>query len=539
MAKKGSDYVYLYDSTLRDGAQARGVDFTLSDKYAIAKALDEFGIDYIEGGWPGANPLDEAFFESPPRLKHARLTAFGMTRRAGRSAGNDPQLQTLLQQDVPSICIVGKAWDFQVETALGLKLEDNIAMIADSIRAVVKSGKEAMLDAEHFFDGYKANPAYALQCIAAAYEAGARWIVLCDTNGGSMPFEIGRIISEITHIVPGTHLGIHCHNDTEQAVANSLAAVKAGVRQVQGTMNGIGERCGNANLISIIPSLVLKMKLKTGVSEAKLSYLTALSRMVDERLNRSPNQHAAFVGSAAFAHKGGLHASAMAKDTRTYEHIAPEQVGNKRSIIVSDKAGRANVVMRLKEMGIAVDESSDALEKLVSELKQREAEGFSYEGAAASFELLVRRILTPEAVPEFFQLQSFRVMDERRFNARGKIVTMSEATAKLEVKGEMVMTVAEGNGPVNALDMAMRKALANHYPVLENLALTDYKVRILTPEAGTRAVTRVLIESRDDKGRTWTTVGVSANVIDASYGALHDSLSYCLMLNQKQPEKKR
>ncbi|MBI1275669.1 citramalate synthase [bacterium] len=530
MSKKSGDYVYLYDSTLRDGAQARGVDFTLSDKHAIAKALDEFGIDFIEGGWPGANPLDEAFFSAPPKLKHSKLTAFGMTRRAGRSASNDPQLQDLVQQEVGSICIVGKAWDFQVEKALGLKLEENIAMIADSIHAVAKHGKEAMLDAEHFFDGYKANPAFAMRCIETALQSGARWIVLCDTNGGSMPSEIHRIVSHVTKHIPGTQLGIHCHNDTEQAVANSLAAVEAGVRQVQGTMNGIGERCGNANLVSIIPNLMLKMGLRTGVGEHKLPHLTAQSRMIDERLNRSPNQNAAYVGVAAFAHKGGLHASAIVKDSRTYEHIAPETVGNKRTIIVSDKAGRANVVMRLKELGIKCDESGPELEKLISELKRREAEGYSYEGAAASFELLARRVLTPNNVPEFFKLQSFRVMDERRFNAHGKVVTLSEATAKVEVKGEQVMTVAEGNGPVNALDMALRKALSSHYPVLEKLVLTDYKVRILTPEAGTRAITRVLIESRDEKGRVWTTVGVSGNVIDASYGALHDSLSYRLTL---------
>lgn len=526
-----SERIYLYDSTLRDGSQARGVDFSVTDKLAIAHALDAFGIDYIEGGWPGANPTDDAFFDTKPKFKKAALTAFGMTRKSGRSASNDPGLQALVDSGSPSICIVGKAWDWQVEAALGISKKENLRMVEESIAHLKAKKREAVFDAEHFFDGYKANPDYALEVIKAAYKAGARWVVLCDTNGGSLPSEVRKIVSEVVKHIPGTHLGIHCHNDTEQAVANSLAAVEAGVRQVQGTINGIGERCGNANLISIIPTLMLKMGFKTGVSAAQLARITKLSRQVDDRLNRAPNQHAAYVGASAFAHKGGLHVSAMNKDSKSYEHVAPDAVGNRRLILVSDKAGRSNIMNRLAEFGIKIAADDDRISDLVREVKAREAQGYAYEDAEASFELMARHIL--EQVPTYYDLHSFRVLDERRLNAKGKLVTMSEATVKLTVMGSLKMTVAEGNGPVNALDAALRKALILKYPQLKTMHLNDYKVRILTPQEATAALTRVMIESKNDKGEKWTTLGVSHNVIDASYNALYDAITYHLLKSKK------
>lgn len=519
--------VYLYDSTLRDGSQARGVDFTVADKQAIARALDKLGIDTIEGGWPGANPGDDAFFADLPKLKHATITAFGMTRRAGRSAENDPGLQTLLGSAAGGVCLVGKAWAHQVEKALGVSLKENVRMISESLALAGKKKREVLFDAEHFFDGYKSNPTYALEVIKAAYANGCRWVVLCDTNGGSLPHEIESIVAEITQHIPGDHLGIHCHNDTENAVANSLAAVRAGVRQVQGTINGIGERCGNANLISIIPNLMLKMGYTTNIRPENLSLLTDISRLLDERIGRLSNQQAAYVGSAAFAHKGGLHVSAMAKDSTSYEHINPALVGNHRTILVSDKAGRSNILERLAQMGIRLAADHPGIAALVSEVKHREAQGYAYESAEASFELLARRML--EQVPDFFELQKFRVLDERRWNAKRQLITVSEATIKLSIHGEEVMTVAEGNGPVNALDAALRKALLKRYPKVKDITLTDFKVRILTPHEATRALTRVMIESRDAKGHVWTTVGVSANIIDASFNALHDSITYRLL----------
>jgi 2-isopropylmalate synthase len=518
--------IYLYDTTLRDGAQTQGVDFNPADKAAIARELDRLGIDYIEGGWPGANPTDDAFFRQPPALKKARIAAFGMTRRSGRSASNDPGLAATLGSGARVACLVGKTWDFHVETALGVSLAENVAMIADSVALVVQRLDEAIFDAEHFFDGYKANPGFALDCLKAAHEAGARWIVLCDTNGGSLPDEIERIVGTVVEAIPGERLGIHCHNDTENAVANSLAAVRAGARQVQGTLNGLGERCGNANLVSLIPSLVLKLGFATGITPEGMRSLTHVSRLLDERLNRPPNRHAAYVGEAAFTHKAGLHVSAVEKDPRCYEHIDPAAVGNRRHIVVSDQAGRANLVARLREIGIEVDPANDRLGTLLDLVKSREFAGYAYDGAEASFELLVRRALG--GVPDYFRLTSFRVIDERRWNARDELVTLSEATIKVEVGGGSVMTVAEGNGPVNALDSALRQALIPTFPELEPIRLSDYKVRILTPQDGTKAVTRVMIETADGSGGTWSTVGVSTNIIDASYNALHDSLTYRL-----------
>ncbi len=516
----------MYDSTLRDGAQTQGVDFNVSDKGLIAAELDRLGIDYIEGGWPGANPTDDAFFAAPPKLERARLTAFGMTRKSGRSAANDPGLRALSSNGTSVVCLFGKTWDFQVDVALGIGLDENKSMIGDSVAEVAAHVDEVLFDAEHFFDGYKSNRDYALDCIGAAFDAGARWIVLCDTNGGALPHEIEEIVKDVTGRVPGSRLGIHCHDDTGNAVANSLAAVRAGVRHVQGTLNGLGERCGNANLVSIIPTLMLKMGFETGISHDNLTQLTHVSRLLDEHLNRAPNPRAPYVGKSAFAHKGGVHVSAVEKDPRCYEHIVPELVGNHRHIVVSDQSGRSNILARFREIGLDIDAEDPKIAKLVEAVKEREFYGYAYDGAEASFELLARRSLGD--VPEYFTHTSFRVIDERRWNAKGDLVTLSEATVRLQVREEQIMTVAEGNGPVNALDVALRKALRPFYPQLGDLRLLDYKVRILTPGAATAAVTRVMIESAAADGEHWSTVGVSANVIDASYKALRDSIVYKL-----------
>ena len=518
--------VYLFDSTLRDGAQTQGVDFSVADKLAIAEALDRFGMDYVEGGWPGANPTDDAFFGSPPAFARARLTAFGMTRRPGRSAGNDPGLAALLGNPAPAVCMVGKSWDFHVDVALGIARSENIAMIGESIAHARARGREVMFDAEHFFDGYKANPGYALDCIREAHRAGARWIVLCDTNGGVLPQEVERIVGAVTDHIPGSQLGIHAHNDTENAVANSLAALHAGARQVQGTLNGLGERCGNANLVSLIPSLMLKTDFRLGLTPHDLTQLTHLSRLLDERLNRLPQRGAAYVGESAFAHKGGLHVSAVEKDPRTYEHVDPTLVGNRRHIVVSDQSGRANILARFREIGLDLNGDDPRIPALVEQVKAREYEGYAYDGAEASFELLARRALG--RVTDYFRLIRFRVMDDRRWNARGDLVTESEATVTVEVGDQHLMTVATGNGPVNALDTALRKALLPAYPALADMRLVDYKVRILTPGSGTAAVTRVMIESADDTRERWRTVGVSANIIDASFNALHDGITWKL-----------
>jgi 2-isopropylmalate synthase len=518
--------IYLFDSTLRDGAQTQGVDFGVPDKQAIALALDQLGLDYVEGGWPGANPTDDAFFAAPPSLKQATLVAFGMTRRPGRSAANDPGLAALLNAKAAAVCMVGKSWDFHVDIALGIGREENVAMIGESVAFAKTKNREVMFDAEHFFDGYKANPAYAMECIGAAYEAGARWIVLCDTNGGALPDEVERIVGAVCEKIPGSHVGIHTHDDTENAVANSLAAIRAGARQIQGTLNGLGERCGNANLVSLIPTLMLKTEFKVGITEACLRQLTHVSRLLDERLNRAPLRNAAYVGESAFAHKGGLHVSAVEKDPRTYEHIDPTLVGNRRHIVVSDQSGRANILARFRDIGLEAEADDPKVAALVETVKSREYDGYAYDGAEASFELLARRALG--GVPDYFRIIRFRVTDDRRWNARGELVTESEATITLEVGGEKQMTVAIGNGPVNALDSALRKALLAVYPELTDMRLVDYKVRILTPNAGTGAVTRVMIESADGQGERWSTVGVSPNIIDASFNALHDGITWKL-----------
>ena len=521
--------ISLYDTTLRDGAQTHGVDFSVEDKWLIAQQLDALGLDYIEAGYPGANPTDTRLFAEAKPLGHAKLTAFGMTKRSGRSIANDPGFQALLAAKTSAICLVAKTWDFHVDVALGISLEENLAGIKESTEVVVASGREALIDCEHFFDGYKANPDYALLCAKTAYAAGVRWVVLCDTNGGTLPEEIEAIVREVVKQIPGDHLGIHVHNDTDNGVANSLAAVRAGARQIQGTLNGLGERCGNANLTSIIPTLMLKSdyaeRFETGVTPEKLRTLTHASRVLDEVLNRSPNRHAPYVGESAFAHKGGIHVSAVQKDPRTYEHIPPEAIGNRRRLLVSDQGGRSNILAELERIGIAIPKDDPRIARLLDQVKQREAEGYAYEAAEASFELLARRVLGN--VPQFFEVDSFRVLVERRHNAQGDLVTVSEATVKVSIDGQTVMSVGEGNGPVNALDNALRKDLGRYQSFIQDLDLVDYKVRILT--GGTDAVTRVLIESRDGVGNRWFTVGVSPNIVDASFAALLDSINYKLI----------
>jgi 2-isopropylmalate synthase len=526
--------IYLFDTTLRDGQQTPGIDFSVEDKIAIAKMLDEFGMDYVEGGYPGANPTDTEFFQTK-RTGKARFVAFGMTKRAGVSASNDPGLTSLLQAQSDAICLVAKSWDYHVRVALGCSNEENLESIRTSVEAVVQSGREAMIDCEHFFDGYKANPAFALACAKTAFDAGARWVVLCDTNGGTQPPEIRDIIAAvIAHGVPGIKLGIHAHNDTGQAVANSLAAVEAGVRQIQGTLNGIGERCGNANLVTLIPTLALKeaynSRFETAIDADRLQELTQLSHAFDELLNRSPDHQMPYVGASAFATKAGIHASALLKDPRTYEHVTPESVGNLRKVMVSDQGGKANFINALKRRGIIVSKDDPKLDKLISIVKEREATGYAYEGADASFAILAQRILG--SVPEFFLVDSFRVMVERRFDANGNLKTVSEAVVKVSIDGETMMSVAEGHGPVNALDLALRKDLGKYQSEIEDLELVDYKVRILN--GGTGAITRVLIESVDATGARWWTVGVSDNIIDASFQALMDSIVFKLLKNRDQ-----
>lgn len=521
--------LYLFDTTLRDGAQTNGVDFTVHDKKLIASMLDDLGLDYVEGGYPGANPTDTEFFAVDPKLEHATFTAFGMTRRPGRSVSNDPGMAALLEAKANAICFVAKASEYQVRVALETTNEENLASIRDSVAAVTARGREVLVDCEHFFDGYKANPEYALACARTAYESGARWVVLCDTNGGTLPHEVERIVGEVVRHVPGANVGIHAHNDTEQAVANSLAAVRAGARQIQGTLNGIGERCGNANLCSIIPTLKLKSefaeKFEIGIPDDRLSSLVHVSRTLDDMLNRAPDRHAPYVGESAFATKAGIHASAIVKDPATYEHVAPETVGNHRKVMVSDQAGRSNLLSELDRMQIAYDRNDPKLARLLDDVKEREAIGYAYESADASFDLLARRTLG--RVPEYFSVEQFDVNVEQRFNALGQRVTVALAVVKVNVAGEMLISAAEGNGPVNALDVALRKDLGKYQRFIEGLKLVDYRVRILN--GGTEAVTRVLIESEDETGSRWTTIGVSPNIIDASFQALMDSIVYKLV----------
>ena len=519
--------LYIFDTTLRDGAQTQGVDFSLDDKEKISIALDNLGVDYIEGGWPGANPTDTEFFQKKHNFKNAKLTSFGMTKKTGRSADNDLGLSAIMNSNTASVCLVGKSWDFHVDVALGISNEENLENISESTKHFVKEKKEFMFDAEHFFDGYKANPKYAISCLKAAYDNGSRWIVLCDTNGGTLPHEVTKIVTEISKIIPGKNLGIHAHNDTGNAVANSLSAVLAGVRQIQGTINGLGERCGNANLMSLIPTFCLKKdfyeKFEINIEENNIKNLTQCSRLLDEILNRKPNKHLPYVGAAAFSHKGGLHVSAVQKNPKTYEHIDPEDVGNLRNIVVSDQAGKSNILSRLKTLGIDVKENDPKIKKLLDEVKDREFIGYSYDGSDASFELLARRIIGE--IPRFILINEYDVSVKK--DSSGTII--SSAKAQLEVDGEKIVCEGKGNGPVNALDNAIRQnvdRLNKYSKYLKDLKLVDYKVRILN--TGTEAVTRVSIESTDSKGKNWFTIGVSTNIIDASFKALIDSLDYKL-----------
>ncbi len=519
--------LYIFDTTLRDGAQTQGVDFSIDDKEKISASLDALGVDYIEGGWPGANPTDTEFFNKDQGFKNAKLTAFGMTKKSEHSAENDPMLASLINSKSSSVCLFGKSWDFQVDVALGITNEQNLENISESAKHIVSSGKEFMFDAEHCFDGYKANPEYTLSCLKAAYDQGARWIVLCDTNGGTLPHEVSKIVSEIAKHIPGKNLGIHAHNDTENAVANSLAAVQAGVRQIQGTINGLGERCGNANLMSLIPTLFLKKdfseKFEINIKRENLQNLTQCSRLLDELLNRKPNKHLPYVGASAFSHKGGMHVSAVQKNPKTYEHIDPDEVGNSRNIVVSDQAGQSNIMSRLKSIGIQVEKNDPKIKKLLEEVKDREFIGYSYDGADASFELLARRLMGD--IPRYILINEYDVLVKK--DSSGEII--SHAKAQLEVDGQKILCEGQGNGPVNALDNAIRKninKLAKYSEYLKDLRLVDYKVRILN--TGTEAVTRVSIESTDSKGVNWFTIGVSPNIIDASFKALVDSLDYKL-----------
>ncbi len=523
--------IYIFDTTLRDGAQTEGVDFSIEDKNKIANVLSNIGIDYIEGGWPGANPVDTKFFSNPPNIKNSTFTAFGMTKKSGRSADNDPSLASIINANSSAVCIVGKTWDFHVKVALGIENKENLKNIRETAEHFIKNKKEFLFDAEHFFDGYKANPNYALDCLKQAYDAGARWIVLCDTNGGTLPNEIREIVTNVSKLIPGKNLGIHAHNDTENAVANSLAAVECGARQIQGTINGLGERCGNANLMSIIPTLCLKKsftdRFEVNIRKDKLSSLTECSRLLDEILNRKPNKNMAYVGASAFSHKGGLHVSAVKKNPKTYEHVEPKLIGNHRNIIVSNQAGRSNILSRLEKYGIKIDAKNPQVQKILDEVKDREFSGYSYDGADASFELLANRLLGK--VPEYLKVKSYNVNISKSDN----IIT--NANVVFIIDGKEISCDGEGNGPVNALDNAIRsnfKKVEKYYDFFSDLKLLDYKVRILN--TGTEATTRVLIESTDKKGVSWFTVGVSPNIIEASFKALIDSLDYKLF-KEKAP----
>ena len=536
--------LYLFDTTLRDGQQTQGVQFSTGEKQKIATALDKLGIDYIEGGWPGANPTDSDFFDAVPDLNNATMTAFGMTKRAGRSAENDDVLAAVMNANTPAVCLVGKTHDFHVTTALGITFEENTENVRASIAHIVASGREALFDAEHFFDGYKSNPDYALEVAKAAYDAGARWIVLCDTNGGTLPSEVKEIVGKVIEAgIPGSHIGIHCHDDTGHAVANSLAAVDAGARQIQGTLNGLGERCGNANLTTIIPTLLLKEPYKstldTGISTEALAGMRKLSRLLDDILNRVPAKQAPYVGASAFAHKAGLHASAILKDPSTYEHIDPSVVGNSRIIPMSNQAGQSNLRRRLAEAGFEVDDKDPALPRLLEEIKERESRGYSYDTAQASFELLAREMLFQPR--PFFDVDRYRVITERRRNAKGEVISVSEAVVSVWIGTQRVTSFYENEhadqlndaGPVNALSMALAKDLGPYQSLIEDMELVDFKVRITN--GGTEAVTRVIIDSEDSTGRRWSTVGVSANIIDASFDALLDAVNWKLVQDGAEP----
>lgn len=534
------DRLYLFDTTLRDGQQTQGVQFSTREKLRIAAMLDDLGVDYIEGGWPGANPTDSEFFTAAPKTR-ATMTAFGMTKRAGRSAANDDVLAAVINAGTPAVCLVGKTHDFHVTAALGITLDENLTNIRDSVAHVVALGRECLFDAEHFFDGYRANPGYALAALHAAHDAGARWIVLCDTNGGTLPPEVARVVAEvIASGIPGSRLGIHCHDDTGNAVANSLAAVDAGARQIQGTLNGLGERCGNANLTTLIPTLLLKepyaSRFDTGVSGAALSGLVKVSRTLDDILNRVPLRSAPYVGASAFAHKAGLHASAILKDPATYEHVAPDLVGNERLIPMSNQAGQSNLRARLAAAGIEVAPKDPRLAAILDQIKANEDRGYAYDSAQGSFELVARRALG--LMPAFFTIDRYRVTVERRRNAEGRMVSLSEAVVVVQIGADKMMSVSDSmdeigtdQGPVNALSKALAKDLGPYQACIDDMKLVDFKVRIT--QGGTEAVTRVIIDSEDGQGRRWSTVGVSANIVDASFEALLDAVNWKLVRDMR------
>ncbi|MBP1804480.1 citramalate synthase [Rubellimicrobium aerolatum] len=532
-----TERLHLYDTTLRDGAQTQGVQFTTPEKIRIAQVLDALGVDVIEGGWPGANPTDSDFFATAPATR-ATMAAFGMTKRSGRSAQNDDVLAAVLNAGTPAVTLVGKSHEFHVRTALGVPLDENLDNIRASFAHVVASGREAIFDAEHFFDGYRADPAYALACLHAAFSEGARWIVLCDTNGGTLPGEVARTVEAvIASGIPGPHLGIHTHDDTGHAVANSLAAIEAGARQIQGTLNGLGERCGNANLVTLIPTLLLKepfaSRFHTGVTEDALRGLLKASRTLDDILNRVPARQAPYVGGSAFAHKAGLHASAIAKDPTTYEHVDPARVGNERIIPMSNQAGQSNLRSRLHDAGIEVAPADPRLSLILTSVKDRESRGYAYDTAQASFELLARRELG--LLPRYFDVDRYRVISERRRNAKGHIVTVSEAVVTVQIGARRITSFHENvhtpeeadQGPVHALSRALAADLGELQGYIDDMRLTDFAVRIT--DGGTEAVTRVVIDSEDGQGRQWTTVGVSANIIDASFDALIDAITWKLV----------
>jgi 2-isopropylmalate synthase len=535
--------LWIYDTTLRDGAQREGLSLSLEDKLRIARQLDRLGIPFIEGGWPGANPKDVQFFwqiqEEP--LTQAELVAFCSTRRPGMSAADDPMLQPILAAGTRWITLFGKSWDLHVTEGLKTTLNENLAMIQDTIAYLRSQGRRVIYDAEHWFDGYKNNPSYALETLQAAIAAGAEWLVFCDTNGGTLPHEIAQIVQTVLQKVDlsaspltsngspaNPQFGIHTHNDSETAVANAIAAVMEGARMVQGTMNGYGERCGNANLCSLIPNLQLKLGYSC-LREEQLAQLTESSRLISEVVNLAPNDHAAFVGLSAFAHKGGIHVSAVERNPLTYEHIAPEAVGNRRRIVVSDQAGLSNILAKARSFGIELDKQDPTCRNILQHLKQLENEGYQFEAAEASFELLMREALGQREQP--FAMQGFQVHYDM-VPGVDALQSRSLATVKLAVNGQEILEAAEGNGPVSALDAALRKALINFYPEIATFHLTDYKVRILDGSAGTSAKTRVLIESSNGHQR-WTTVGVSTNILEASYQAVVEGLEYGLLLQHQ------
>lgn len=520
--------VIIYDTTLRDGAQGEGISFSLQDRIEVLRELDEFGIDFVECGWPGSNPMTDELFAAAKEmnLNNTKITAFGSTRRRDIEAKDDANLNALIASGAKWACIFGKTWDFQVEQVLNTTKEENLAMIRDSVSYLTENGMQVMFDAEHFFDGYASDSEYALAALEAAAEAGAEWLVLCETNGGAMPYEIEEAVSVVKEKFKDVAIGIHCHNDTEMAVANSISAVKAGATMVQGCINGIGERTGNANLCSIIPNVMLKMGRETNVKD--LSKLTGLSKFVGEVANVAPPSSLPYVGENAFAHKGGTHVSALMKDTRTYEHIDPSVVGNRRKVLISDLSGRASILEKLSELGITADKSDSGL--ITETVKELESKGYQFEGADASFELLVMR-MRGEFEP-YFNITGFRLFideEDDKFT--------SEASIKIKNRdGEIEHTASDGDGPVNALDNALRKALSKFFPIIDNIRLSDYKVRVLDEKSATAATVRVLIRSTDGSD-SWTTVGVSQNVIEASLIALVDSLEYAIMINERKAVK--